>query len=42
MPHIIVAAPRRLNARARDKSLGAKDVKHFVLDECDKMLEWLG
>jgi ATP-dependent RNA helicase UAP56/SUB2 len=41
-PHIIVATPGRLNALARDKSLDAKGVKHFVLDECDKMLEPLG
>lgn len=41
-PHIIVATPGRLNALARDKYLNAKHVKHFVLDECDKMLEQLG
>ncbi|KAH8834909.1 P-loop containing nucleoside triphosphate hydrolase protein [Flagelloscypha sp. PMI_526] len=40
-PHIIVATPGRLNALARDKILDAKKVKHFVLDECDKMLEQL-
>jgi ATP-dependent RNA helicase UAP56/SUB2 len=42
VPHIIVATPGRLNALARDKSLNASGVKHFVLDECDKMLEQLG
>ena len=41
-PHIVVATPGRLNALARDKHLVAKSVKHFVLDECDKMLEQLG
>src|SRR5262249_44460750 len=41
-PHIVVATPGRLNALARDKYLNAKSVKHFVLDECDKMLEQLG
>lgn len=41
-PHIVVATPGRLNALARDKVLDAKYVKHFVLDECDKMLEQLG
>jgi len=41
VPHIIVATPGRLNALARDKSLNASGVKHFVLDECDKMLEQL-
>jgi ATP-dependent RNA helicase UAP56/SUB2 len=41
-PHIVVATPGRLNALVRDKLLDAKHVKHFVLDECDKMLEQLG
>ena len=41
-PHIVVATPGRLNALVRDKVLDAKNVKHFVLDECDKMLEQLG
>jgi ATP-dependent RNA helicase UAP56/SUB2 len=40
-PHVIVATPGRLNALTRDKILDAKNVKHFVLDECDKMLEQL-
>jgi len=40
-PHIVVATPGRLNALTRDKVLEAKSVKHFVLDECDKMLEQL-
>jgi len=40
-PHILVATPGRLNALARDKYLNAKSVKHFILDECDKMLEQL-
>ncbi|KAJ7801796.1 P-loop containing nucleoside triphosphate hydrolase protein [Mycena olivaceomarginata] len=40
-PHIVVATPGRLNTLARDKVLDAKNVKHFVLDECDKMLEQL-
>lgn len=41
-PHIVVATPGRLNALTRDKALDPKRVKHFVLDECDKMLEQLG
>lgn len=41
-PHIVVATPGRLNALVRDKVMDAKNVKHFVLDECDKMLEQLG
>ncbi|PWN96924.1 putative ATP-dependent RNA helicase [Tilletiopsis washingtonensis] len=38
-PHIVVGTPGRMNALVRDKSLKAGGVKHFVLDECDKMLE---
>lgn len=41
-PHIVVATPGRLNALTRDKLLDVRHVKHFVLDECDKMLEQLG
>lgn len=41
-PHIVVATPGRLNALVREKALDASKVKHFVLDECDKMLEQLG
>ncbi|KAH9921392.1 P-loop containing nucleoside triphosphate hydrolase protein [Fomitopsis serialis] len=40
-PHIVVATPGRLNALTRDKVLDASKVKHFILDECDKMLEQL-
>ncbi|KAK9359380.1 P-loop containing nucleoside triphosphate hydrolase protein [Lipomyces starkeyi] len=38
-PHIIVATPGRLNALVRDKYIRLNNVKVFVLDECDKMLE---
>ncbi|OLL25118.1 ATP-dependent RNA helicase uap56 [Neolecta irregularis DAH-3] len=38
-PHIVVATPGRLNALVREKVLRVGQVKHFVLDECDKMLE---
>ncbi|GAA5887851.1 hypothetical protein JCM6882_000776 [Rhodosporidiobolus microsporus] len=41
-PHIVVGTPGRLNALVRDKSLKAGSVRHFVLDECDKMLESVG
>jgi len=40
-PHIVVATPGRLNQLTREKAFNAKHVKHFVLDECDKMLEQL-
>ena len=41
-PQIIVGTPGRVQALIRDKVLNLKNVKHFVLDECDKMLESLG
>ena len=41
-PHIIVGTPGRIMALVRDKTFNTKHIKHFVLDECDKMLEQLG
>ena len=41
-PHIVVATPGRLNGLVRDKYLRVSNVKNFVLDECDKMLEAVG
>merc|ERR1712022_55962 len=41
VPHIVVATPGRLLALAKDKTLDLSKVKHFVLDECDQMLEQL-
>ena len=41
-PHIVVGTPGRVLALIKDKTLSLKKVKHFVLDECDKMLESLG
>lgn len=38
-PHILVGTPGRMNALVRDKSLKGGEVKHFVVDECDKVLE---
>ncbi|KVH99826.1 DNA/RNA helicase, DEAD/DEAH box type, N-terminal [Cynara cardunculus var. scolymus] len=40
-PHIVVGTPGRILALARDKDLALKNVRHFILDECDKMLESL-
>ncbi|XP_066984456.1 spliceosome RNA helicase DDX39B [Macrobrachium rosenbergii] len=37
-PHIVVGTPGRLLALIRGKKLNLKNLKHFVLDECDKML----
>lgn len=40
-PHIVVGTPGRVKALAKDGDLKAKTVRHFILDECDKMLEAL-
>ena len=41
-PHIVVGTPGRILALAKSKILGLKHVKHFILDECDRMLCELG
>merc|ERR1711988_681155 len=41
VPHIVVATPGRLLALTKEKTLDLSKVKHFVLDECDQMLEQL-
>ena len=40
-PHVVVGTPGRILALIRGRELSLKNVKHFVLDECDKMLEQL-
>jgi len=40
-PNIIVGTPGRMLALVRDKSLKMDKVKHFVVDECDQVLEAL-
>merc|ERR1712142_605385 len=40
-PHIIVGTPGRILALVRSKKLNLKNLKHFILDECDKMLDAL-
>ena len=37
-PHIVVGTPGRLLALGRTGHLKLKNVKFFVLDECDKMI----
>jgi superfamily II DNA/RNA helicase len=37
-PHIVVGTPGRILALAKEGSLKMKNVKHFILDECDNML----
>lgn len=41
-PQIIVGTPGRIQALIRDKVLNLNKINHFILDECDKMLESLG
>jgi superfamily II DNA/RNA helicase len=41
-PHIVVGTPGRILALVKAKKLTLKNVKQFILDECDKMLEALG
>ena len=40
-PTVIVGTPGRILALVRGKHLNTENLKHFVLDECDKMLEAL-
>lgn len=37
-PHIVVGTPGRLLALGRTGHLKLKNVKFFILDECDKMI----
>ena len=37
----MVGTPGRILALTRDRTLNLKNIKHFILDECDKMLEQL-
>ncbi|CAM9719484.1 unnamed protein product [Phaeothamnion confervicola] len=41
-PHVVVGTPGRIKALAEEKSLKLDQLRFFVLDECDKMLEQLG
>jgi superfamily II DNA/RNA helicase len=38
-PHIVVGTPGRIRDLVQRKKLVLEHLKHFVLDECDKMLE---
>merc|ERR1712203_632314 len=40
-PHVVVGTPGRILALVKSKKLPLKNIKHFILDECDKMLEQL-
>ena len=37
-PHVVVGTPGRILALINSKTINLKNVKHFILDECDKML----
>jgi len=41
VPHIVVSTPGRLLQLVREKAIKLDKVKHFVLDECDRMLQEL-
>ena len=41
-PHIVVATPGRLLALAKKRKSLLNNIKHFILDECYRMLEALG
>eukprot|EP00587_Corethron_hystrix_P004404 CAMPEP_0113319328 /NCGR_PEP_ID=MMETSP0010_2-20120614/13564_1 /TAXON_ID=216773 ORGANISM="Corethron hystrix, Strain 308" /NCGR_SAMPLE_ID=MMETSP0010_2 /ASSEMBLY_ACC=CAM_ASM_000155 /LENGTH=396 /DNA_ID=CAMNT_0000176855 /DNA_START=972 /DNA_END=2163 /DNA_ORIENTATION=+ /assembly_acc=CAM_ASM_000155 len=40
-PHIVVGTPGRILGLAKEKTLKLDKIKHFVLDECDRVLESL-
>ncbi|KAJ3301512.1 Suppressor of the cold-sensitive snRNP biogenesis mutant brr1-1 [Kappamyces sp. JEL0829] len=40
-PHVIVGTPGRVCALIRDGTLKMGNIKHFILDECDKLLDSL-
>jgi superfamily II DNA/RNA helicase len=41
-PHIVIGTPGRILALLRMSKLNLKNLKHFVLDECDQMLNQIG
>jgi len=38
LPHVIVGTPGRMLALAKEGTLDLKKCKHFIIDECDKVL----
>lgn len=38
-PHIVIGTPGRIQDLLSSESLPLQNLKHFILDECDKMLE---
>lgn len=41
-PHIIIGTPGRLMDLVEKGKLPLKDIKFFIIDECDKVLDQLG
>ena len=41
-PHILVGTPGRILGLTRSKDLKLDKIKHFVIDECDRVLEAVG
>ena len=37
--HVVVGTPGRILALAKSKALNLRHIKHFIIDECDKVLE---
>jgi len=42
VPHIVIGTPGRILQLAQEKVLNLSNIKYFVLDECDRMLEEIG
>ena len=40
-PTVLICTPGRTNALVKNKHLKLDNLKHFILDECDQMLEAL-
>jgi len=40
-PHVVIGTPGRILQLINEKTLKVNNIKHFILDECDKMLESL-
>jgi len=41
-PNVVVGTPGRVVALVREKALSLNNLKHFIVDECDKVLMQLG
>ena len=41
-PHIVIGTPGRILQLVNEKDLKLNNIKHFILDECDRVLDSLG